>query len=927
MLSLEGENVMKTRNIFIPFALTLCLLAVEIVPLVQPASHAIPPLQRTLPARGSSLQFIQNVGQFDERARFQVRGGPGALWLAEDALWMTVVERPSVGPSKGVFAEQEYRRHTTEPRLGVNLKVSFPGANPYPRLEPFDQLDTVVHYYHGSDPSRWRTDVPVWGGVRYVDLYPGIDLEITGENGRWTWKLVVRDSQFAISDARLRVEGSETVVAKDGHLHLTTAVGNLTLPLLAVEGTTSADHPTATRIADDTFEIVAPFSSVASGSALSSPADVPEEIYFGAYLGGSGYDYVYDIAVDGEGDIVDSSRKRAIYVTGTTLSTDFPTEPGGTSLSGPADIFVTKLKRVVTYVQPAYSAYIGGSDQDGGQGIALDGDGNIYVTGYTRSGDFPTTANAFDRTHNACSDCVQCNSQADGFVIKMDNSGALTYSSYLGGSYYYVPGLGNCCGYDGGTAIEVDAQGIAYVTGSTRSQDFPTTSGAYDTVFSNETVGLNEDTFVVKLNPAISGSAGLLYGAFVGGGTPSIGEDIAIDGSGNVYVTGYATGWGGLNYFPTTPGAYSGGIDRGSKAEAIVFKINPAGNGSADLLYSTFLGKETNSDYGEGIALDRANQVYISGKTDAPDFPTTLGAFDTTCGTDGNCNDRNDLFVSKLSLAGDGEADLLYSTFLGGNYWENFQGVSDIALDANGDVYVTGDTGAGEGFPITPDAYDSTPDTDWGQAFVVRLRLQGNGADDVVYGTYVGGSYIEGGAAIALDEDGRVYVTGVTRSTDFPVVQRAFPAGRDLSGDRDVFVFRLLAPPTPDLSTSTKSVDPDEAIVGQVVTFTVQLVNSGILSTTTSFTDTLPADLLLQSDPTSSSGDTPEVNGQTITWSGTVESDASVIITYVTLLTSTTAITPTTFNQAEINDGNGNVYTRWAFVNGYKVFMPMILRN
>ena len=553
----------------------------------------------------------------------------------------------------------------------------------------------------------------------------------------------------------------------------------------------------------------------------------------------------------------------------------------------------------------------------------LDDDDNVYIAGWTMSPDFPTTGNAFEQTFNACVDCVQCNYEMDGFMMKMDSSGNLLYSTYLGGSYFYTPGYGNVCGYDSAAAIAVNAQGIAYITGKTRSDNFPTTSGAYDTDFSYEPIGLNDDTFIVKLNPAVSGSAGLLYGTFIGGGTFSAGQDIAVDKSGNAYVTGYATGFQNLNYFPTTPGAYSGGINRGSKSEAFILKLNPGGNGSADLLYSTFLGTSTGAETGEGIALDASNTVYVVGSTDSPGFPATGGAFDTTCGDDGNCNtNRSDAFITRLNPGGNGAADLLYSTFLGGMYEDRGH---DIALGSGGDVYVTG-KGGGTGFPVTPDAYDTIPGA-YFTAFVSRLRFQGNGADDLVYSTIVKGSLNDEGIAITLDEDNRVYVAGETLSNDFPTTAHAFDRSFGSIDQKDAFVFRLLTPPTPNLSTSTKTVSPDKAAAGQVVTFTVQLVNSGVCSATARFTDTLPTALLLHGSPTASSGAAPGVNGQTITWSGTVTEDTTVLVTYATMLTSTTTITPTAVNQALIDDGQGNVYLRRAFVNGCEVFLPLILKH
>ncbi|MCD6344393.1 MAG: SBBP repeat-containing protein, partial [Anaerolineae bacterium] len=719
---------------------------------------------------------------------------------------------------------------------------------------------------------------------------------------------------------RLRVEGSEAVTVQDGYLHLTTEVGKFTLPLLAVEGSAvPAGRPVATRAANETFEVVAPFATVTPDGDVSSQTAYPEEAYFGSYLGGNDWDWPYAIAVSGQGDILNrdgnfaSGESRSIWVAGWTTSSNFPDEPGGTALSGTSDAFVTKMKRGALYVDPDFSAYIGGSNEDAARGIAADASGNVYVTGFTKSSDFATTGNPYDATFNGC---------VDAFVLKLASDGNLLYASYLGGSHVTIPGLGDQCGDDDGTAIAVDSQGSVYLTGSTRSQDFPTTPGAYDTVFSYFDVGLNKDTFVAKLDLS-TGASGLLYSTFVGGGTPSQGHDIAIDKSGNVYVTGNADGGpDGRNFFPTTHGAYNEVFITGDVG--FFLKLNPGGNGAVDLLYSTFLGGADGSGgYGNtSLALDAAGHAYVCGTTSAPNFPTTSGAFDTTCGIDGNCNGGfTDVFISKLNPGGNGSADLLYSTFLGGKYQDEG---ADIAIGANGDVYVTG-KGVSEGFPITPDAYSSNVNQFF-DVFVTRLRFQGAGADDVVYSTAVGSTGNDKGTAMVLDEDDRVYVVGETISSNFPTTSHALYKNY-IGGNQDIILFRLLTPPSPDLSTSTKKVEPTAAIAGDVVTYTVKLVNSGVISATVSFTDTLPSTLLLQGSPTANAGSPPTVTGQTLTWAGTVTEATTVLITYAAELTSTTTLTPTIRNIAQIDDGVGNIYMRSAFVNWKHIYLPLVLRN
>jgi hypothetical protein len=252
--------------------------------------------------------FIENVGQFpaspggtgDQRARFQVRGGNATLYLAEDALWFTVLDRSQVDLSPGqtpATPERFSMPHEDPPCQGVSLKLSFVGADPHPRLEPFNRLDTHVSYFVGSDPGKWRADVPVWGGVRYVDLYPGVDLEVTGDGGRWAWRLAIRDSQFAVSNVRLRVEGAEALTLDGDHLRLTTALGEYTLPLLQVVGTADANLASPTITGD---QVALPFASAVPNpqlvlspvevSAIANPQADASDLLYSTFLGGSSND-------------------------------------------------------------------------------------------------------------------------------------------------------------------------------------------------------------------------------------------------------------------------------------------------------------------------------------------------------------------------------------------------------------------------------------------------------------------------------------------------------------------------------------------------------------------------------------------------------------------------------------------------------------
>lgn len=700
----------------------------------------------------SPILFIENVGQWDAAARFQVRGGASTMWLSENAIWLTVVEQSAdeaggsaAGPSARFGLDRGKVERENKPRKAVNIQLSFVGANRHPRVEPFRRLETTVSYFVGNDPMKWQPDVPVWGGVRYVDLYPGMDLEITSEGGRIVQRLAARPGAD-VAAVQLRVEGADAVAVDEDALRLETDAGEFALPLLSVDGSQAGGlkvKPRGTRI----FDVAAPFARANSDapsnmsesaghvvpegrSPVANPqsvADSPGDLLYGTFLGGSNIEYGQGIDLDGTGHA---------YVMGYTLSSEFPTTPGAsdTSSSGSADIFVVKLNSTLSGL--AYATFIGGSDSDEGHSIAVDGAGSAFVTGSTVSTDFPTTAGAYDSSVNGDS--------YNAFVVKLAAAGsALAYGTYLGSD-------------TGGWGVEVGGEGSAYVTGNTSSSDFPTTVGAFDTSYNG-----GYEAWVVKLNPA--GSA-LAYATFLGGNGDDSGSNITVDATGDAFVTGSTDSAD----FPVTLGAF----DTSYNGARDVFVVRLDSTGDA-LDYATFLGGEAN-DYGGLIALDAAGSAYVMGQTVSGDFPVTPGAFDGILGGDSDC------YVAKLDPTG---SELAYATYLGGS---SSDGGSGIAVDGAGRAFLTGGTGSSD-FPTTPGAFDSY--YHGGEdIFIARLAPAGN---ELEYATFLGGSGCssEASLGIALDDTNSVYVTGFTESTDFPTTPGAFDTSFD--GYIDAFVIKL----------------------------------------------------------------------------------------------------------------------------------------
>jgi len=417
-----------------------------------------------------------------------------------------------------------------------------------------------------------------------------------------------------------------------------------------------------------------------------------------------------------------------------------------------------------------YSTYLGGSgvhgfDGDGGGGIAVDSMGFAYVTGFTYSSNFPTTAGSFQTSNNGAADGGDA---PNAFVTKLNATGTeLVYSTYLGGS-----GVGESG--DGGNGIAVDSMGFAYVAGVTNSSNFPTTSGAFQTTNKATTIQTS-NAFVTKLNA--DGTA-LVYSTYLGGSGISfesdlttfrygdVGNGIAVDSLGFAYVVGQTSSAN----FPTTSGAFQTKNNAATtpptfeESNAFVTKLKTDGSG---LVYSTYLGGKA-TDGGLGIAVDSMGFAYATGVAASSNFPTTTGAFQTTNG--GVAAGGTNAFVTKLKTDGSG---LSYSTFLGGSVADSGNG---IAIDSNDFAYVAGGT-TSSNFPTTTGAFQTAIGTTDGNGFVTKLNAGGTA---LVYSTYLGGhGDFEGFGGdsclgIAVDSSGFAYVTGGTASNNFPTTTDAF---------------------------------------------------------------------------------------------------------------------------------------------------------
>ncbi len=626
-------------------------------------------------------------------------------------------------------------------RKGIALSLAGPASRWGVRWSLADASDSAprgeaagslrVNSFVGPE-SEWRVNQPTCGRIVVDDIKPGLDLVVEPRPHALEYTLVVRPG-VDFRAVRLRYEGAGEVRVVDAGSALEIQAGDR---ILREEGLLCyQDSPGGRQFVESHYAAVdgdrdgTAYAIEVGAHDPARPLVIDPTLTWSSYLGGAvgpsgGYDFGRDITSDAAGNL---------YVIGQTGCTDFFT-PGAfsTSYGGSGDVFVAKINASAS--GPAWITYLGGGSSDDGFGIAVDGAGCVYVTGYTTSFPFPTTPGAMKSGMGG---------GQDAFVTKLSPDGAsLVWSTCLGGD----------AGADAGASIAVDAAGYVYVCGQTFSSDFPATLGAY-----SRTIASAADAFIVKMKPD---GSGLVWGTFLGGasGTQKA-YDLAIDPSGNVYVVGTTSSAS----FPT-PNGFS--TTMGGSSAAFAAKVSSTG---ASLLWGTYIGGNL-SDNGYTIALDADGRVIVGGyaTSSAATFPLVNAVRSTMSGTEG--------FVMKLDDT-TSPVSIVWSTFLGGGSTDV---VNCVAVDAAKNVYVTGTTSSTD-FPVTGGFQTTMGTAD--DAFVVKFNPDGTFG----WGSYLGGAGLDGGAGIVVDALGFICVTGTARA-GFPV-----PGGFDtsLGGVVDAFVARI----------------------------------------------------------------------------------------------------------------------------------------
>ena len=682
------------------------------------------------------LAFEENRGQMDAEVRFAARLPGSNLFLTD------------TGATLCGKVPAESGRPPGDPAV---FRLSLAGgARPTARGE--DVLPQSNNYFLGSDPRQWRTGGRSYRRVRYPGVYPGIDIVYYGSDRRLEFDFVVAPGSNP-SAIRLRLEGGNVVREAGGDLRWKS--GSEEIRLHAPEVYQARDEK-RDRVPGE-FVLL---SDAAGGEARevafrvgrydpSRPLVIDPVLLYSTYLGGSDDDEVDGIAVDGEGNA---------YVTGRAYSLNFPRVGAiQSSFGGNEDTFVAKIDPTGSFL--VYSTYLGGSDRDFGNGIAVDSEGNAYVGGRTLSHNFPGTSGSAIQPVTG--------GNGDGFVTKLNAAGtAILYSTYLGGS-----------DDDDVLAIALDRSGSAYVTGRVSSSQFPGTPG--NPIQSSYHGG--QDAFVTRIDPT---GTTILYSTYLGGSGSDGASAIAVDRAGNAYVAGFTDS----HNFPGTAGSPIQPANAGD-SDGFVTKINAAGTA---LVYSTYLGG-SGRDGVIGIAVDRAGNACFAGETESANFPKRGPVVQTAYHGGG------DAFVARIDASG---SSLVYSTFLGGTS-EDY--ADAIAVDSAGNAYVAGYTESA-GFPGTSDGLSAYSGN--GDGFVVKLNRTGSA---VLWGTYLGGSDYDEAYSVALKGTSAL-VGGVTLSNNF-IGASTSSLQPHRGGDYDGFVVRFSG--NPPRSEILPGGSPEPAIVGR----------------------------------------------------------------------------------------------------------------
>lgn len=652
--------------------------------------------------------FVENKGQWPSEVLYLTRLGGLDAWITQKGVLYDFyrIEEIKNNVTNETFPEDV--KPSLFNRIGHVVLCKLQGNKINLKTEGKQKLQGYYNYLIGNNPSKHATHVALYKEVVLKNVYNGIDIRYYFDKGSLRFDYIVHPGADP-NQITFSLKGSNNnYINEKGNLTFTTRFGEVQMTeLLSYQYQGNEKKKVESKFIRKGNDWKIDVANYDPNKEL-----IIDPLIFSTYIGGSDIDRGRSIAYD---------NNKNIYIVGESISTDYPVTILGTyqaTNQGLYDVVVSKFNPTATSL--IYSTYIGGDNIDYSSAIQVNSSGEVFITGYTKSNNFDVTLDALQNTFGG--------GIYDAFVSRLNSLGtSLLYSTYLGGSgtdmalsitidannSAYVAGYTTSSNfplqnayqtslgggtdifiskisstgqnllystYFGGTgddycySIAVNTSGSIYFTGYTKSNNFPTTNGAFQTSLQG-----TSDAFITKLY-----NNTLTYSTYLGGSNEEVSRSLKIDAAGNAYITGYTAS---NNDFDVTSGAYQSTYGGGTQ-DAFITKINT--NGTA-LVYSTYLGG-SNDDYGYSIALDN-NVPCITGYSFSFDFPTTPGAFQTT-----KLGTYEDAFIAKVSSS----QGLVYSTYVGGN---NVDRAYSLVMDNNA-ALITGYTNS-TNYPLSANAYQT----------------------------------------------------------------------------------------------------------------------------------------------------------------------------------------------------------------------------
>jgi Beta-propeller repeat len=746
------------------------------------ASPSTPKPEAVALGAGMGLRFEPNQGQTDGRVKFLSRNSQYNLFLTSDEAVFVLNDPRAESSHSGRRWTRVLRHRSTRKQSVVRMRLA--GGKPS-AINGSSPVSGYTNYFIGRDPKNWVRNVPQFARVSYADVYPGVDMAFYGHDRAFEFDLMVKPGADPKQIA-LTFSGAQKVKTNvDGDLVLTSAAGDLALRKpFAYQQIDGGRKPVDVRfIARNRNE----FGLAIGAYDPAHELVIDPVVIYSTYFGGSGTDAGHATAVDATG---------AVYLTGETNSTDFPTQGGISSNSpkGGLDVFVSKFNPInpTTGTTLVYSTYIGGSSDDSGNALSIDAAGNVYVAGGTDSTNFPVTSNAAQSAYGG--------GMNDAFVIKIDPTGSnLLYATYIGGSDEEIA-----------NGLAVDSTGNMYVGGETKSTNFTVVQPLQGTNKGGS------DGFIAQVD-GTTGSFKFLD--YLGGTGADTITGVALDGSNNVYVAGITTSTDfpvhGSSPYQTQCGSNGQCDASGGNAQDDSF-ITAIKSDKSQYIYSTYFGGNGGDD-AETIVVDNQGDAYITGLTSSNDLKIA-NAYQTKI----NGSASNNVFVAEMNPSGSATP---YVTYLGGSAADVAFG---LALDSNARIYLTGQTTSPD-FPTknpTQNVFGGATD-----AFVTLLDPSKANGSQLIFSTFLGGPGNEDSqlADIAIDSSDNIYVTGDTASSQstspfFPIVN-AFQPNLNTAPDAFLTVISSSITPKASFTVDVSALSPDAINVGSSATATVTVTS------------------------------------------------------------------------------------------------------